>query len=366
VKVTLVAVLSAWLISAGSQVVLSQKTRKQRSAAQAVRVSAPTTSIIADTSVERLPAKYLGDNPGSVYQQLIALSWRFRKSQFETTPEYELRVSQLLNATKIGGKAVSDRFSFVHPYGRESYDADSEIFTLKPDTNYEIGLGYEVPEMPNDLRSRRDYSSIDLTRTSRTVGSRIGRTAIGIKKRITVRTYSALRLVMSNSNMNGWSNGVRFRLIPAAARGASGRVWLAVTGRFAPPYVLNDSEIDNATLDEPEEAHSFRFYLFFVPDSIVAYNITTGEIYGAWDLTEATNFDRPAERHSRQSTGDNSMSASAIRPPRILFKPEPAYTEEARKNVVTGSVVLTAVFSDTGEVTDIQVVKALTDGLTEN
>lgn len=50
---------------------------------------------------------------------------------------------------------------------------------------------------------------------------------------------------------------------------------------------------------------------------------------------------------------------------RVLAKPEPHYTEEARRNAITGSVVLRVVFSRTGEVINIRAVQALPFGLTE-
>jgi protein TonB len=50
---------------------------------------------------------------------------------------------------------------------------------------------------------------------------------------------------------------------------------------------------------------------------------------------------------------------------RVLAKPEPQYTEEARRNAVTGSVVLRVVFSRNGEVTNIRAVQSLPFGLTE-
>jgi TonB family protein len=49
----------------------------------------------------------------------------------------------------------------------------------------------------------------------------------------------------------------------------------------------------------------------------------------------------------------------------ILTKPEPTYTEEARKNQVTGTVVLRAILSSSGQVTGIVPVSRLGDGLTE-
>ena len=51
---------------------------------------------------------------------------------------------------------------------------------------------------------------------------------------------------------------------------------------------------------------------------------------------------------------------------RVLDKPEPTYTESARKFGITGTVVLRAVFAKNGEVTDIRVIKKLPHGLTQS
>jgi TonB family protein len=50
---------------------------------------------------------------------------------------------------------------------------------------------------------------------------------------------------------------------------------------------------------------------------------------------------------------------------RVLSRAEPQYTEEARKNQVSGTVVLRAVFSSNGQVTNIRPVSNLPYGLTE-
>ena len=50
---------------------------------------------------------------------------------------------------------------------------------------------------------------------------------------------------------------------------------------------------------------------------------------------------------------------------RLVFKPEPQYTEEARRNQVTGTVMLRVIFSSSGEVVQIQAVRSLPFGLTE-
>jgi TonB family protein len=49
----------------------------------------------------------------------------------------------------------------------------------------------------------------------------------------------------------------------------------------------------------------------------------------------------------------------------VIAKPEPRYTEAARKNQIAGTVVIRGVFSKSGIVTDVQVLSSLEDGLTE-
>jgi len=50
---------------------------------------------------------------------------------------------------------------------------------------------------------------------------------------------------------------------------------------------------------------------------------------------------------------------------RLAMKPEPGYTEDARHNQVTGTVVLKCVFASNGSVTNIRTISGLPYGLTE-
>lgn len=50
---------------------------------------------------------------------------------------------------------------------------------------------------------------------------------------------------------------------------------------------------------------------------------------------------------------------------RVISKPEPQYTEEARRAQITGTVILRVVFSRTGQVTNIHAMQSLSGGLTE-
>ena len=63
-------------------------------------------------------------------------------------------------------------------------------------------------------------------------------------------------------------------------------------------------------------------------------------------------------------TGDDNPG-EVLQKARLLSKPEPQYTEEARLNQVSGTVVLRAVFSSSGEVVQIRALRTLPFGLTE-
>jgi len=71
----------------------------------------------------------------------------------------------------------------------------------------------------------------------------------------------------------------------------------------------------------------------------------------------------------KAATQDNANAFTikeVDRRPFIAFKPEPTYTEEARQNALTGSVILKAIFTADGAVTNIKVASGLPYGLEEN
>ncbi|HKO35552.1 MAG TPA: energy transducer TonB [Pyrinomonadaceae bacterium] len=49
----------------------------------------------------------------------------------------------------------------------------------------------------------------------------------------------------------------------------------------------------------------------------------------------------------------------------VVLKPEPRYTERARMKQIVGTVVLRGVFSSSGTLTNITVLRKLPEGLTE-
>jgi TonB family protein len=79
--------------------------------------------------------------------------------------------------------------------------------------------------------------------------------------------------------------------------------------------------------------------------------------------------DGPGEQrfsHANGAQADSIFSTKDVTVrPKVMTKPEPRYTEAARQDQVTGTVVIRAVFSMSGTVEDITVVSGLPGGLTD-
>jgi TonB family protein len=73
----------------------------------------------------------------------------------------------------------------------------------------------------------------------------------------------------------------------------------------------------------------------------------------------------PASRASDTDENRIFTGREVTQKARVLGKPEPTYTESARKFGVEGTVILRCVFSKDGQVTNLQVISKLPHGLTE-
>lgn len=141
--------------------------------------------------------------------------------------------------------------------------------------------------------------------------------------------------------------------------------------QFAPAYLLKSqalvSFLGNALLaseNEPAEARKARYrdaaealekYLQMTPN---APNKET------WiEQLESLRFSLAT--HHKGDPEEVVSGKEATTKARILSKPEPTYTEDARRNQITGTVVLRCIFAADGTVKHILVLNGLPDGLTE-
>jgi TonB family protein len=74
---------------------------------------------------------------------------------------------------------------------------------------------------------------------------------------------------------------------------------------------------------------------------------------------------KSAQTDSTQDSGPVFTPKEVARKAVIVLKREPQYTEDARQGGVSGNVVIKAVLSSSGKVTNIEAIKSLPRGLTE-
>jgi hypothetical protein len=250
--------------------------------------------------VKNIPPNYAGNNAVSVFSAVAGVKASLSKGKFETTPEYWERLGKLLARLRVdGAKTARDELTFVVTPS-EDYDADTRVYTVKVETLYSYVSESVFKTSPEGISlSDRRLRSVTLARTSKTLGSAVGRNAFGVKKRYVIRAYSTLKLSMPESKVGAWAGGLRLPGIsPAKARQMVGRVRVAIRGRLAFPFTSSESTYDNATLNEPEESHYSDHSIYFEPQTLFVFDRLTGEALGASDLNDLPGGDDYSVRSS--------------------------------------------------------------------
>lgn len=97
-------------------------------------------------------------------------------------------------------------------------------------------------------------------------------------------------------------------------------------------------------------------------DTIFFSSIKLGKNRDGKEVSDGSGGSSPLQ----SDTGERIFTGREVDTKARLFsKPEPPYTQDARKNEISGTVILKAIFSKTGEVINIRVVSGLPYGLTE-
>jgi TonB family protein len=343
--------------------------------------STPAAPVMtAEPDASHLPPGYVGHNAGAIFSILRERRAQFRKGQFETTPEYESRVEKIIASLP----AINSRLTFLLRDAKITYDADGSSFKIATETEYPYPDTTYVDGSWSGPYG--GFSSLYLVWNSRIVGSAVGRNAFGVRKRYKITAYTSLHLVVPTESITRLTRGLRLPATPASARVMYPDIRLALTGRLIPPYGGEGNKVEDATISEPEEAHYYKFHLYFEPEVAIVYDIRTGEVYGSLDLAKAgpdkntmlkyseapTVLEDPLTRQQRleeqrrEYPPDHVFKSSEVnRPALITFKPEPGFTAEAKRNNVSGVVRLRALLKYDGTVEVVEIVRGLPDGLTE-
>jgi TonB family protein len=97
----------------------------------------------------------------------------------------------------------------------------------------------------------------------------------------------------------------------------------------------------------------------------VATGDSSGKVSGSRDAVRQGGFG-DASVASSQPKPKSAEAVAKTLPAEITFKPQPAYTDEGRKLKIQGEVLLDVVFSATGQIHVVKVVRGLGHGLDES
>jgi TonB family protein len=91
-----------------------------------------------------------------------------------------------------------------------------------------------------------------------------------------------------------------------------------------------------------------------------------GKVSGGTRLVASAGFGEYDARAIKPATGAARVTGPVETPVEITFKPKPLYTPDAREKKIEGEVQLEVVFSSTGEIRVLRLVRGLGFGLDES
>ena len=301
-----------------------------------------------DIAAENLPPNYSGHSVATIYAATRAREVLAKRGEYESTIEYGNRLAQL-NRLPLSGPLNSDSIL---------------AFEIEPVTQkYSPDLA--ALDMSLELDSDFDGNvRASWLHRAESTGSYIGRTAFN--RAVRVRTarfldylFAIRRDQLSNTPFFDQTREGEYSLDgsiaigPFEAQRLRPRIRALVICQLGPNPVSNFVDHHTPSIDEPYDDLTLKFYVNVILRAVWFYDFPTGRVLTKLEIPQPVS-------------ADISTEPTCNPHPSIIFKPTPHYPEEARSNQVVGTVRLSALFKETGEVADIVVIKGLPNGLTES
>ncbi|HVS81612.1 MAG TPA: energy transducer TonB [Pyrinomonadaceae bacterium] len=289
-----------------------------------------------DISRQSLPPNYLGHSFGAVYAAVARRQLASKRGEYETTNDYQNRLTHM-NAMPLIGSINSDSLiAFVIAPVRQEYDADEKTLHLGL-----VLTSFRTTWLHNE----------------KLIGSYIGRNGFNRAVRVKAYRYDDYVLAidripsLKSYSIEGDHEIFNSSIVIASldAQKMKPRIRALLVCKLTAEGVSSDESHDPATIDEPYDEYSFTYTMHVNLHAVWFYDASNGVILAKVDLA---NEPQPIAKKPSCS-------------PTITYKPEPHYTEEARAHEITGTVELSALFTVSGEITEIEVIKGLSYGLTE-
>jgi TonB family protein len=304
-----------------------------------------------DPSVASLPPGFTGHNAAELYKRLARRNLSLVKGEFETTESFERRVQAAAEKPILGILTERSVFAFVigpsdGRLGRleAKYDADRATLHARAEL---LGGSFGDAGKHRSLRWASFVTNHRFYKATNAFGARV-----------TVEHYTQVFINIDFNNINRFSVARTYRdslrdlafaedirIDPLSAPRAKKNLRLLLVCLLASPYTSRSSGYVKPTIDNPYEESHYN------------YSIST-ELLEIWWFDSATGH-----VYARQIGVD--LSRRLTRELRIIYRPQPHYTEEARLARIAGVVKLSVLLDALGNVADVQVIQGLSHGLTE-
>jgi hypothetical protein len=259
---------------------------------QTIRTVKPPIVSGFDTTLEKLPPSFPGNSIVAIFQA-VAAQKDLQKSEFETSTQYQDRITLRSRSKLAGNLSLNGSVAFVVPFDAwepkktcQYYDADKQALTVL------LQFGSANPQMP----SEHDPVSIQL-REERGPRSPAGMAQNGFGAKFPISRQSITRYYL-DTTVPEWFNratsedvehadcsgsatpSITLQMDQATALRARGSVSELLIGHLAVPFLGHvEDGLAEATTSYPVRANIHIRSIYMEIDEIWFFNERTGEVY---------------------------------------------------------------------------------------
>jgi hypothetical protein len=227
------------------------------------------TNIQVDTSLNRLPPKYFGNDPRALFTAIEKRKDKAEKSEFETIEQFQKRITNENSMPIIGKLSTDSLWSLQANEAKFEYSADSA------EMNIYINFGFD------GILKAISLSSVEINHGSYAASNSYG--ASTVVKSSDYESYAAAPCNYSEfpfkDTIGQHYIGVKIALDQNEAKNAKNDMKVLLIAKLADPLISEVERYHEATFSSPNTSIFSDRYIHINLNEIWIYNQKTGQIY---------------------------------------------------------------------------------------
>ena len=237
-----------------------------------------------DSSVQKLTGNFQGNDPVAILRALLARSKASQKGEFETTPDYEIRLAKLKQQPYLGSLHLGSQLGFLLPVvaHEAQYDADAKLLKVAIPLAHDGRSRCENGWSSTDGINCRMLTLIDTSDSSTYVGQN------GFGAKLLVVKYEGTRIgldfetqqTLARQERIGTAYAMNFLIDRVEAIKMKANLRILILGRLSNMNFTEDYSKTKPTFDRPVEINTLELRLHLIIREVWFINGITGDIYG--------------------------------------------------------------------------------------